>query len=605
MSPSAAASTLETSTPPPRDEVAVTAGNYTHLTLYVFGAFFLLATLIAMGVSTLIQQDRLRQRHMQDTQLASLTRVLQEYVSRTLAESTQSLKVLRIRADALNGQSPERQQMGLQESATQSVAQHPEIAVLAVYARGQAHPVIARRAEFSVQELPPQPGTLEIPGHQSYQIQRPIQDAHGKRLLPVYQFWPNAGHNESWGGAIALIDLDYIESFYQDVRLSSNDRVHLLDNQGGCLISFPMQEAHLDNMRPITNRALRPHPDLAGIYQASFDFEGQMHIGNFSQMQNFPLIVGTSRAQAVMDAEFLEMRRRLVWAASALLVVLGALALLIHFDMRRREISRQTLGELNTSLEERVQQRTAELEQSNRELMAFSYSVSHDLRAPLRAINGFAHALKEDNEHQLDPQGREYLERIYRASVRMGELIDELLSLANVSRAPLKYQPLDLADIAREIVDELRMAHPERQVEFHAPEHLPTEGDEALLRNALSNLLHNAWKFTHTRTPAIISLSVEEDNEVIRCTLEDNGIGFDMAHAKRLFQPFQQLHAHQGFGGTGIGLASVRRIIERHNGNIRAEAEPDAGARFIFELPRHARVLRRRVRAGATRSEYR
>ncbi|WP_169558566.1 sensor histidine kinase [Uliginosibacterium gangwonense] len=605
MSTSAAAGTLETGGPASREEAHGAPGSYTHLTLYVFGAFFLLSTLIAMGVSTLIQQDRLRQRHMQDTQLASLTRVLQEYVSRTLDESTQSLKMLRIAAETLNGQAQERQRKGLQELATHSVAQHPEIAVLAIYDRGQNHPIIARRAEFTVQELPSQPSALEIPGGQPFQVQRPMQDARGKRLLPVYQFWSGAGHNESWEGAIALIDLDYIESFYQDVRLSSDDRVHLLDNQGGCLISFPLQGGRLDIMQPITNRSLHPHPDLPGIYQASFDFEGKTHIGNFSRMQNFPLIVGTSRAQAVMDAEFLEMRRRLIWAASALLVVLGVIALLIHFDMRRRERSRQTLGEVNTSLEERVQQRTAELEQSNRELMAFSYSVSHDLRAPLRAINGFAHALKEDNEEQLDTQGREYLDRIYRASVRMGELIDELLSLANVSRAPLKYQALDLADIAREIVDDLRMAHPERQVEFQAPEHLPTEGDEALLRNALSNLLHNAWKFTHTRTPAMISLSVQEDNEVIRYTLEDNGIGFDMAHAKRLFQPFQQLHAHQGFGGTGIGLASVRRIIERHNGSIRAEAQPDAGARFIFELPRHARVLRRRIRTGATRSEYR
>ncbi|GAA5161809.1 sensor histidine kinase [Viridibacterium curvum] len=287
-------------------------------------------------------------------------------------------------------------------------------------------------------------------------------------------------------------------------------------------------------------------------------------------------------------------RNRLIAGAGVLLGMLAFMLWIIYRDSQRREADQQELAEINASLEDRVRQRTAELEQSNRDLVGFSYSISHDLRAPLRAINGFSHALLEDAGEQLDEQGRDHLGRIMRASLRMGELIDELLNLANVLRRPLNIKTVSLTALANDVFAELRITDPERQAELHVQDEMFAEGDESLLRNAISNLLHNAWKFTQQSWPTYISITAESTPEFMRYTVADNGVGFDMAHAKRLFQPFQQLHADQGYGGMGIGLASVRRIIERHGGSIQAESSPGEGARFVFTLPHKVAVVRRR-----------
>jgi len=567
---------------------------------YVLATYVVVAISIALGCWTLIRQDHERQQHAQEIQLASLTRALQEYVSRSLQEANAALIAVNDDMSRLTGQPTRIQTQVLREKTAQQLALHPHIAAMAAYSVSAGETVITRQANIPQNITPVRPGNLDRALQLPFQILAPFRGAEGKWFLPLYLAVRPLG-DQNWSGISILIDLDYIAAFYQDIRLSADDEIHLLDLKGHSLISFPADTQSIGNTLISANGLMPgvPTHEAAGLTNAAININGQTHIGTFSRLREFPLIVGTSRSQEAADAEFFEMRRRLILISTLLIALLGLLTWLFYYDIRRREASRQVLDELNASLEAGVRQRTAELEQSNRELVAFSYSVSHDLRAPLRAINGFAHALKEDNLEQLDAQGREYLERIYRASVRMGELIDELLNLANVSRAPLKLRPLDLAEIAREIVEDLRIASPGRKVEFHAPERLYAEGDETLLRNALYNLLHNAWKFTRSKNPALISLSVEEEAESIRYIVEDNGIGFDIAHAKRLFQPFQQLHVNQGYGGMGIGLASVRRIIERHGGSIWAESAPDAGARFIFVLPRPARVLRRRTRGTA------
>lgn len=283
----------------------------------------------------------------------------------------------------------------------------------------------------------------------------------------------------------------------------------------------------------------------------------------------------------------------------ALALPLAALVLILPATLgwqalRDLSLERMRLAHHAEQLEERMLARTAELEQSNRDLVSFSYSISHDLRAPLRAINGFAHALAEDCEEVLDNQGRGHLARITRASVRMGELIDELLNLSRVSRQPISVRELDLSAMTSELFEELRIGDPTRKVRFVVQPDMHSDGDETLLRNALSNLLHNAWKFTRTTLDAEISVTAVAMPEHMIYTVCDNGVGFEMGHAKRLFQPFQQLHADQGFGGTGIGLASVRRIVERHGGKVWAESSPGQGARFIFTLPHRAAVVRRR-----------
>jgi light-regulated signal transduction histidine kinase (bacteriophytochrome) len=233
---------------------------------------------------------------------------------------------------------------------------------------------------------------------------------------------------------------------------------------------------------------------------------------------------------------------------------------------------------------ERVAERTAELEAVNRELEAFAYSVSHDLRAPLRSIDGFSQALLEDCGEQLDGTGQEYLARVRAASQRMGRLIDELLTLSRVTRRELRVERVDLSELARSVVEELVEADPGREVEVVVADGLVAQGDPGLLRQVLHNLLDNAFKFSAGRDRARIELAVDSSGGERVYSIRDNGAGFDMAFADKLFGAFQRLHRVSEFAGTGVGLATVQRIIHRHGGRIWAEAVVGEGATFYFTL---------------------
>ena len=252
------------------------------------------------------------------------------------------------------------------------------------------------------------------------------------------------------------------------------------------------------------------------------------------------------------------------------------------------------LRDLNAELEERVLERTAQLQISNKELESFSYSVSHDLRAPLRGIAGFSEALNDEYADVLGEDGKQYLTRIQANTRRMGQLIDDLLSLARITRHELKHQEVDLSKLAGEIADELRAQEPQRRVEFEIEEQAEARGDAGLLKIVLANLLGNAWKFTSALAEAKIQFGVlhqtplpqDENGEKHAGEkvffVRDNGVGFNMAYANKLFGAFQRLHSVDEFPGTGIGLATVQRIIQRHGGRIWAEAEVDKGATFFF-----------------------
>ncbi len=226
-----------------------------------------------------------------------------------------------------------------------------------------------------------------------------------------------------------------------------------------------------------------------------------------------------------------------------------------------------------------------DLERKNRELEAFSYSVSHDLRAPLRAIDGFSLALLEDHASQLDEDGQDYLRRVRSAAQRMGELIDDLLHLSRMSRAELIRTSVDLSGLAREVGAKLREANPERQVRFSVEDGIVAHGDPRLLQVVLENLIGNAWKFTGRTTDSAIDFGASPRGGEMTYFVRDNGAGFDMAYSARLFGPFQRLHTEKEFSGTGIGLATVQRIVERHGGRIWAEGEVDRGATLLFTLP--------------------
>jgi signal transduction histidine kinase len=241
----------------------------------------------------------------------------------------------------------------------------------------------------------------------------------------------------------------------------------------------------------------------------------------------------------------------------------------------------EVLGEL----ERRVDERTAELAVANGHLRSFSYSVSHDLRAPLRAIAGFGAALADSNGDRLDADGRRYLDRVREAAQRMDDLIEGMLSLGRVVEADMKRVPVDLGAAARDVAGELRAAEPTRSVEIVVRDDLCALGDPALLRAVMGNLIGNAWKFTAHRTDARIEVGRHEEEGGTGFFVRDNGAGFDMKYAGKLFGAFQRLHRQDEFPGTGVGLATVGRIVSRHGGRIRAEGRPGAGATFYVWLP--------------------
>lgn len=323
---------------------------------------------------------------------------------------------------------------------------------------------------------------------------------------------------------------------------------------------------------------------------------------------------GEARLEITKDFDEIHQRRnQLTWQVASIYTVVALLlsalthALLKYLrksealqeEVARRREAESALENERDRLEESVRARTAQLTATNSELEAFCYSVSHDLRAPLRAIDGFSLALLEDYGNRLDGSGHDYLRRVRHGAQRMGMLIDDLLQLSRVTRGELQLKETDLSNMATEIIAELRQAEPQRTVEAAITPGLKALCDPALLHVLLTNLLNNAWKFSREVPRATIEFGTVTDQNGTAYFIRDNGAGFDMRYAGKLFAAFQRLHRADQFEGTGIGLATVQRIVTKHGGRIWAEAAVGEGATFYFTLPEMAAVADSAVCATA------
>ena len=345
-----------------------------------------------------------------------------------------------------------------------------------------------------------------------------------------------------------------------DSLAGGNDRFEIVDSPAG---------AQMRAMRPFfaSPPCLACHPDfadgqLAGAITAS------VPLAPYQELNNTEL-----RAAALGHGT--------IWVA-------GLAGIGLAHRRRRQHAGQQrawalSLESMNVELERRVAARTEELTRALRELEAFSYSVSHDLRAPLRALNGYAHLLRESQGDKLDAEQRGMFERIARNAEKMGELIDDILEYSRTGREPLRRAAVDLDVLARDVVREQAEHHPAARIDI-APLP-PVVGDPIMLRQVFANLVANALKFSARRAQPVVEIGASVENGMVHCFIRDNGAGFDMAHAGKLFQLFQRVHHEREFPGTGVGLAIVKRIIERHGGRVWAEAAPDAGATFHFTLP--------------------
>jgi light-regulated signal transduction histidine kinase (bacteriophytochrome) len=256
----------------------------------------------------------------------------------------------------------------------------------------------------------------------------------------------------------------------------------------------------------------------------------------------------------------------------------------LEAEVLERKAAEQEVKRLNEILESRVEERTRQLELAKNELEAFAYSVSHDLRAPLRSIEGFSAILIEDLGDKLDSQGRDSLNRIRAATQRMAGLINDLLALSRVTRSTVRHQEIELSSLAEEIAADLRKRDPKRQVEFAIVPGATVVADPGLMRIVLENLMGNAWKFTSRHERAKVEFGSMDRDGKTAFYVRDDGAGFDQAHAHKLFGPFQRLHSIGEFEGSGIGLATVSRIIHRHGGRVWAEGATEQGATFYFTI---------------------
>ena len=353
-------------------------------------------------------------------------------------------------------------------------------------------------------------------------------------------------------------------------------------DQRGVILATPRPGSGLVSgaQDPRVRRALAGQSGIVSI-----DTHSGRVLSAYTPVGDLGWTVHADVSEATAFAGASRLRLTVLAVAGALSLVLFVAAWLLGRLWRERSAAEAAIRALNVDLEARVTERTADLQQANQNLEAFSYSISHDLRAPLRALSGFSEALVEEYGDRLDATGRDYAARIQSASERMGNLIEDLLHMSRVSRAEMRLEPVNLSLEVAATAKDLQRRESDRCASFAIQGDVWVTADRALIRTVVENLLGNAWKFTSRCPEAHIEFGATTgDGGEVCCYVRDNGTGFDPAYVDKLFRPFERLHSAADFPGTGIGLASVRRIVERHGGRTWAQGAVDGGATFYFTI---------------------
>lgn len=382
------------------------------------------------------------------------------------------------------------------------------------------------------------------------------------------------------GILVLQVQLDTLLEWSQGIEAGTSGFVYFVDRKGSVAAHprySPQGEIVDFSPVPSVQRALRGERGVAVLFNP---IEKEDRVVAFAPVPKYGwgvMAVEPTRAAFASRAGTLRLIATVYAVITLLTCALAYILVRTVNSLKQRELQ---IADLN----ENLKQRAAQLEATNKELEAFGYSVSHDLRAPLRSIDGFSQALLEDYADRLDAQGKDFLGRLRTASQNMGELIDDMLNLSRVTRSEMRPATVNLSSLAQIVAARLKKSEPQRQVEFVIAEGLFAKGDERLLRVALDNLLGNAWKFTGKRANAKIEFGTGQADGRQVYYVRDNGAGFDMAYSDKLFGVFRRLHRVSDFPGTGVGLATVQRVIHRHGGRIWAEGAVQKGATFYFTL---------------------
>ena len=558
----------------------------------LFATLALAASVIGLAILALLyEHDQELARAQRD--LANLSRALAANMARTLETVDLSLAARLRQVREVPGVP---NFAGLHERALRAAADAlPVVRAIALYG-----PDGARRAASANDDtaLP-----LSLAGSDLFALHRagkaqglnisvPVRarsDRSWQLIVSRSSFDPEPGF---LGVIAAVLDPRRLAESYKAIDLGQNGSVALFTRQGVLLATHPWRDEMIGTTIKAAARIANSSPEMvAAVNPQVSPFTQRLAFSANTPLPGYPLTLSLMADRNTVLGPW--RREALVGGAAATLIAALMLALGASLDrhLRRRDASiaarkqpDQAIQSLNEQLERRVAERTAELTTLNRELESFAYSVSHDLRAPLRSIDGFSRILLEEYAGRLDPAAAEHLSRVRKAAQSMAQLIDDLLSLSRVTRAEVRRISTDMSGIARTIIDELHAEAPDREFDARIQPGIVCVADPRLLRIALYNLVANAWKFTSKRERASIELGALLQRGETVYYVRDNGAGFDMNYAGKLFGAFQRMHPAREFAGTGIGLATVRRIVERHGGTVWAEAEVNQGATFYFTL---------------------